>query len=847
MEKNFEEQVNEYEKLIKANPNDSELLRQYGNYLTNIQKHSLAIEIFERALNINPIKINILKNYITTLIQAGEQKKANIELENILHKTPENFHHILNIYCNNILQNIKDIQVLKKSDYLLKEYPDNSRVLATVGEVLFFQMRYNEALEKFEKALVSAPSSILRKILINIGKTLLKLERYTEAFQKFDEVLKIKPTSSLFDFYRDVLIELERFEELKKLEEENKFAREKFFLQKGNKKIFNNTQLYLKYKNKSQERVLCDDGYFFYNLKEYEKAVDKFESALDLDKNNMRALKGYGYTLSKLLRYEEAIEVFYDVLEIDPNSISIMNSLGTILSKNNSSIKAFVVFEKSLELNLNDVVTLNSYAIARARNSQYDKAYSLFKKSLELNPNNSATLNSYAKVLSWDDKHDNAYELYKKLMLENPYDTKVIVSYSNALVRGNQYIEAMELVISSFIQKGLKNFLLLRMVKSCFLNHQYNLMLEILENVENTSSKNEFLKNAIAKDLSSNSQKISKYLDEMIDILDTRYKEDIAHLLPSDKFYELYNNKELESKLQEEKELNSTIFHKLENHINLIRLTFDLVIKKNYSNESTKIAEELKERTTTIFKKIKIMREEQKKLDDEIGESLEEIEKKLNIIGEDIADKINNELSLLRVKIDLAQKKDLISEKIFAKLKKQISTSSSIADNLRIINKPTNIVISNFKIKDIFENIEDKMTLENATISLDIKNEENNFETDKNRVKEIISELIENSIRHNSNRKLQIYILSANRRDPRINGIKHDGKYLYIKFKDNGIGVEEDKKEWIFLATKTTSSEGSGLGLYIIRKTIKSMNGFIIENGTYEKGVQFEIFIPYKK
>ncbi len=167
------------------------------------------------------------------------------------------------------------------------------------------------------------------------------------------------------------------------------------------------------------------------------------------------------------------------------------------------------------------------------------------------------------------------------------------------------------------------------------------------------------------------SKNILKNLGNFIEGFDKEDLDSISHIFSMEELFKFYDDEELKSKLQEEKELNSTIFHKLENHINLIRLTFDLIIKKNYSQESTKIAEELKERTTNILKKIKIMREEQKKLNDEIGESLEEIEKKLNNIGEDIADKINNELSLLRVKIDLAQKKNLINEKTFSKLKKQ--------------------------------------------------------------------------------------------------------------------------------------------------------------------------------
>ena len=71
-------------------------------------------------------------------------------------------------------------------------------------------------------------------------------------------------------------------------------------------------------------------------------------------------------------------------------------------------------------------------------------------------------------------------------------------------------------------------------------------------------------------------------------------------------------------------------------------------------------------------------------------------------------------------------------------------------------------------------------------------------------------------------------------------------KYLLITFSDNGKGVPEDKKDWIFQPLRTTSQEGksSGLGLFIIRKTVIKMKGYIREIG--DNGARFEIHIPYK-
>ncbi|MCP4104275.1 MAG: HAMP domain-containing histidine kinase [Desulfobacteraceae bacterium] len=62
------------------------------------------------------------------------------------------------------------------------------------------------------------------------------------------------------------------------------------------------------------------------------------------------------------------------------------------------------------------------------------------------------------------------------------------------------------------------------------------------------------------------------------------------------------------------------------------------------------------------------------------------------------------------------------------------------------------------------------------------------------------------------------------------------------RVKDNGKGIPAEKKNWVFLPLNTTSQKGTGLGLFINRKLVEQMKGFIWENGY--KGIQFRIFIP---
>lgn len=174
---------------------------------------------------------------------------------------------------------------------------------------------------------------------------------------------------------------------------------------------------------------------------------------------------------------------------------------------------------------------------------------------------------------------------------------------------------------------------------------------------------------------------------------------------------------------------------------------------------------------------------------------------------------------------------------------------------LKSINEGIYIEYTRFPVKHLFAKWAKNAKIKHATISLEIENGDSEFKGDFDAIKSFLSELVENSLRHNPNLEadaaqadLSIRITSKDQvNPPRIRGknIPGEQKYLVITFSDNGRGISPHKKEWIFLPLKSTSKVGSGLGLFIIKRTLTKMNGYIIETGN--QGAKFEIYIPYVK
>ena len=78
-----------------------------------------------------------------------------------------------------------------------------------------------------------------------------------------------------------------------------------------------------------------------------------------------------------------------------------------------------------------------------------------------------------------------------------------------------------------------------------------------------------------------------------------------------------------------------------------------------------------------------------------------------------------------------------------------------------------------------------------------------------------------------------------------------DSDYALIKVKDEGVGIKEEDLNIIFnkfvrLENHLTSkTQGNGLGLYITKMLVESMNGSISVNSVLNEGTEFRLLFPF--
>ena len=78
---------------------------------------------------------------------------------------------------------------------------------------------------------------------------------------------------------------------------------------------------------------------------------------------------------------------------------------------------------------------------------------------------------------------------------------------------------------------------------------------------------------------------------------------------------------------------------------------------------------------------------------------------------------------------------------------------------------------------------------------------------------------------------------------------KNSPGYALIHFEDNGAGIEKNVEDKIFQPGFSMREEegGTGMGLYIIKRTVEGHGGMISHYGRFGRGTTFAIFLPLAK
>lgn len=155
-------------------------------------------------------------------------------------------------------------------------------------------------------------------------------------------------------------------------------------------------------------------------------------------------------------------------------------------------------------------------------------------------------------------------------------------------------------------------------------------------------------------------------------------------------------------------------------------------------------------------------------------------------------------------------------------------------------NARQEIRLEDFNLHELAEEVADGLRhgngMESILIQYDIP-QDLTVTTDRSRLKVILNNLIGNALKYsNPYQEAPVVSVKAGMKD----------HHLKIQVEDNGIGISKEHLPKIFemFYRASEKSQGSGLGLYIVKETLDKLKGNIQVKSTYGHGSTFSVEVP---
>jgi CHASE1-domain containing sensor protein/two-component sensor histidine kinase len=176
---------------------------------------------------------------------------------------------------------------------------------------------------------------------------------------------------------------------------------------------------------------------------------------------------------------------------------------------------------------------------------------------------------------------------------------------------------------------------------------------------------------------------------------------------------------------------------------------------------------------------------------------------------------------------------DMIKKSI-GRFKSTIQDLTDIAKINKNIYEDTSLINVKEMVEDVMMSISD--LIQNSGSVINIHTEASPFiRFSKTNFKSIVYNLLSNAIKyHSPHRNPEIFISTYKLKD-----------YTLIEVKDNGLGISKENREKVFTMFKRLHDhvEGSGVGLYIVKRIVKNAGGKVEVESELGKGSTFKVYL----
>jgi len=286
-----------YEEILVRQPRNFDALNFLGIVHAVSGQLDLAIDLFTKAVKINPSNANVLFNRANAFISSGNFSQALADLDKSLLIDPNNFNALL-IQGNALKSSNRLQEAVNSYNKAIALQPDLAQAYSNRGVALSELKQFDEALGSFHQAIRFQPN--LAEPYCNMGAVFTELKQFANAIECYNQAIAIEPN------YADAFYnKANALKELKKLHEAIDNYKKAITINPSHIEAYFNCSNALNDINELEEslelygkvikyfggysKAYTNRGVIFQKLKQIDKAIDSYDCALHINSSDVEA------------------------------------------------------------------------------------------------------------------------------------------------------------------------------------------------------------------------------------------------------------------------------------------------------------------------------------------------------------------------------------------------------------------------------------------------------------------------------------------------------------------------------------------------------------------------------
>jgi len=174
-------------------------------------------------------------------------------------------------------------------------------------------------------------------------------------------------------------------------------------------------------------------GFFFYRIKNNEKAIKYFEKSIKYSPNNLLSSNYLGNVYKTKKEYDKALEYYQKAIDVDSKYVYAYSNIGNVYKTKKEYDKALEYYQKAIDVDSKYVHAYNNIGIVYETKKEYDKALEYYQKAIDVDSKYVYAYSNIGDVYETKKEYDKALEYYQKAI---DVDSKYVHAYNNI---GNVY------------------------------------------------------------------------------------------------------------------------------------------------------------------------------------------------------------------------------------------------------------------------------------------------------------------------------------------------------------------------------------------------------------------------